>query len=86
MPAKPGDNKLGVRDTRTLEAYRDKIDPEGWGVKKSGARHSTKPSHCTVCGAEAIGPRPRLFALKRGWPYRDLRYVCNSCCEKAQAP
>ena len=31
MPAKPGDNLLGVRDTSTLEAYRDKIDPEGKG-------------------------------------------------------
>ena len=77
MPIKPGDNKLGVRDTRTLEAYRDKIDPEGEGV--SAAYAWQWGGTCCVCGAALgrdlcqlpLGLKPRGLSL--GTKARNIR-------------
>ena len=90
MPTKPGDNKLGKRDTRVLEAYREKIDPEGRGVKEVYGGYWG--GRCCVCTSQvpcdpAGGGHSRTFCLKGMvdfWGRTSTVFVCGPCCERAQ--
>ena len=87
MPTLPGDNKLGKRDTVTLAAYRDKIDPQGREVQWSG---QTAPKYrawdCCVCGGSVRYPGGRAFVLKprtrEEW-LEPARGVCERCHKEA---
>lgn len=84
MISKPSDNKLGKRDSATLAAYRDKIDPEGRGVAwvRSGCGIWAKV-RCDVCWRYIVQSDQREFALKPALKESDLRFVCNTCCQNA---
>lgn len=82
MLCKPGDNRLGKRDTVTLAAYRDKIDPEGRGVEWSGQTAAKYAAwHCCVCGGPVRYPKGRVFVLKPRTP-KDAFEAAQGLCEE----